>query len=50
MYVYIPEYWVYPEDTDLSGYSAEIPLTPISDYDMIVQDYGWTKVPTNEEN
>lgn len=50
MYVYTPDYWVNPEDTGITEYSAEIPLTPLSDYDMILQDYGWTKVPTNEEN
>lgn len=47
MYDYIPDYWVAPEDSDLTGFSAKIPLP---DYDQIKKDYGWIKIPDTEEN
>ena len=40
-------YWVDPEDSDLTGVSAKIPLPY---YDQIKKDYGWTKIPDTEEN
>ena len=47
MYDYIPDYWVAPEDSDLTGFSVKIPLP---DYDQIKKDYGWIKIPDTEEN
>lgn len=38
MYDYIPDYWVDPADSDLTGVSAKIPLPY---YDQIKKDYGW---------